>query len=95
VDGPTLEYGGMFVLPGWYLEGSFELKGCKAWEYQESCIPGLKPKAIYCVAGIGSVTSYYPALLHSSRIRRSPEGTHRRAAAHRMRARRVQISDWR
>lgn len=33
VDGSKLEYGGMFVLPGSYLEGSFELKGCKAWEY--------------------------------------------------------------
>lgn len=51
-------------------------------------------EAIDCTAGEGSVTFYYPTMLHSSEVSKAPPGVHRRAAAHRVRAESLEIPGW-
>lgn len=89
VDPQTIENGAMKVIPGSYLEGPLELK-----ENGESFISEHESEAVDCTAGAGSVTFYYPGMLHSSTPSTAPEGTHRRAAAHRVRAASLQIPGW-
>lgn len=89
VDPQTIENGAMKVLPGSYLEGPLELKGGP-----EAYVASHEQEAIDCTAGEGSVTFYYPTMLHSSKVSTAPHGVHRRAAAHRVRAESLRIPGW-
>ncbi|MBT5874222.1 MAG: hypothetical protein HOH43_12445 [Candidatus Latescibacteria bacterium] len=94
VDEQTSENGVLRVLPGSYLEGPFELHGDQTGKIQSAYVEAHKSEAIECVAGRGSVTFYYPTTLHSSGISTAAAGTHRRAAAHRMRASSIRVPGW-
>jgi ectoine hydroxylase-related dioxygenase (phytanoyl-CoA dioxygenase family) len=89
VDAQTIENGCMRVIPGSYHEGPFELKGGA-----EAYIRQYESEAINCEAGEGSVTFYFPTMLHSSARSAASAGTHRRAAAHRVRAASLRIPGW-
>ncbi|MBM3264228.1 MAG: phytanoyl-CoA dioxygenase family protein [candidate division Zixibacteria bacterium] len=89
VDAQTIENGCMRIIPGSYHEGPLELKGG-----QEEYVKTRESEAVDCVAGMGSVTFYFPTTLHSSGRSIAPEGTHRRAAAHRVRGASLRIPDW-
>ena len=89
VDPQTLDNGCMRVIPKSYHEGPLELKGG-----QDEYVSEHKSEAVDCVAGMGSVTFYFPTMLHASSVSTAPPGTHRCAAAHRVRARSLKIPDW-
>jgi len=89
VDPQTLQNGCMRVIPGSYLEGPMELKGG-----QDEYLATHEAEAIDCTAGQGSVTFYYPTTFHASSISTAPTGTHRCAAAHRVRAQNLKIPEW-
>ena len=89
VDPQTIENGAMKVIPGSYLEGPLELSGG-----MEEYVARHEGEAIDCTAGEGSVTFYYPTMLHSSEVSRASAGVHRRAAAHRVRAASLEIPGW-
>ncbi len=89
VDPQTIENGAMKVIPGSYLEGPLELSGGL-----EEYVARHEGDAIDCTAGEGSVTFYYPTMLHSSEVSRASTGVHRRAAAHRVRAASLEIPGW-
>ena len=89
VDPQTIENGAMKVIPGSYLEGPLELSGGL-----EDYVARHEGEAIDCTAGEGSVTFYYPTMLHSSAVSRASSGVHRRAAAHRVRASSLGIPGW-
>lgn len=101
VDPQTIENGAMKVLPGSYLEGPLELATSLDGPDGPGGPGGLaeyaaahEHEAIDCTAGEGSVTFYYPTMLHSSRVSTAPPGEHRRAAAHRVRAESLEIPGW-
>ena len=107
VDPQTIENGAMKVLPGSYLEGPLELatsqdgSGGQGGQDGQDGQGGLaayvaahEHEAVDCTAGEGSVTFYYPTMLHSSEVSKAPPGVHRRAAAHRVRAESLEIPGW-
>ncbi len=95
VDEQTVENGAMKVLPGSYLEGPLELKGrSDGRSALEDYVARHEHEAIDCTAGEGSVTFYYPTMLHSSEVSTAAPGAHRRAAAHRVRAESLEIPGW-
>ncbi len=101
VDPQTIENGAMKVLPGSYLEGPLELADDPGGPDDPGGLGGLaayvashEHEAIDCTAGEGSVTFYYPTMLHSSEVSTAPAGVHRRAAAHRVRAESLEIPGW-
>jgi len=89
VDEQTIENGAMKVIPGSYLEGPLELNGGVAKFAAEN-----EERAIVSTAGEGSVTFYYPTMVHSSEVSKAPMGVHRRAAAHRVRKASLKIPGW-
>ena len=89
VDRQTVENGAMAVIPGSYQEGPLELR-----EDGEAYIKQHESEAVVCTAGEGSVSFYFPGMLHSSFPSVAPVGTHRRAAAHRVRAASLQLPGW-
>lgn len=91
VDPQTVENGCLRVIPGSYHEGPFELKDPNA---VAAYIEQHEKNAMDCVGREGSVTFYYPTMLHSSTKSSSPPGTHRRAAAHRVRRASLRIPGW-
>lgn len=98
VDPQTIENGAMKVLPGSYLEGPLELTdglgGQGGLGGLANYVASHEHEAIDCTAGEGSVTFYYPTMLHSSAVSTAPPGEHRRAAAHRVRAESLEIPGW-
>ena len=101
VDPQTIENGAMKVLPGSYLEGPLELAASRGGPGGPGGPGGLadyvaahEHEAVDCTAGEGSVTFYYPTMLHSSEVSTAPAGVHRRAAAHRVRAESLEIPGW-
>ena len=89
VDPQTIENGAMRVISGSYHEGPFELR-----DDGEAYLKQHEPDAVDCLAGQGSVTFYFPGMFHSSVPSVAPKGTHRRAAAHRVRAASLQLPGW-
>lgn len=89
VDPQTLDNGCMRVIPKSYLEGPLELTGG-----QDEYIAAHESEAVDCTAGSGSVTFYFPTMFHASSVSTAPPGTHRCAAAHRVRAKSLKIPDW-
>ena len=89
VDPQTLDNGCMRVIPGSYHEGPMELKGG-----EEEYVAAHEAEAVDCTAGQGSVTFYFPTMYHASSVSTAPPGTHRCAAAHRVRAQSLKIPDW-
>ncbi len=98
VDPQTIENGAMKVLPGSYLEGPLELAAVEDGQGGPGgladYVASHEHEAIDCTAGEGSVTFYYPTMLHSSEVSTAPPGEHRRAAAHRVRAESLEIPGW-
>lgn len=92
VDPQTIENGAMKVLPGSYLEGPLELAGESGG--LADYVAAHEHEAVDSIAGEGSVTFYYPTMLHSSAVSEAPPGVHRRAAAHRVRAESLEIPGW-
>ena len=90
VDPQTIENGAMKVLPGSYREGPLELKSGGLADY----VASHENEAIDCTAGEGSVTFYYPTMIHSSEVSKASPGVPRRAAAHRVRAASLEIPGW-
>jgi ectoine hydroxylase-related dioxygenase (phytanoyl-CoA dioxygenase family) len=91
VDPQTTENGCLLILPGSHLEGPFELKGMDA---RTAYIEHHQGETVACTGGEGSVTFYYPGVLHSSAPSAAQEGTHRRVIAHRMRVADLRVPDW-
>lgn len=89
VDPQTIQNGCLRVIPGSYHEGPFELRGGL-----QDYIAQHEAEAIDCVGGEGSVTFYYPTMLHSSVKNTQSAGTHRRAAAHRVRRASLRLPGW-
>ena len=79
----------MAVIPGSYQEGPLELQADG-----EAYIKHHESEAVVCTAGEGSVSFYFPGMVHSSISSVAPIGTHRRAAAHRVRAASLQLPGW-
>lgn len=98
VDPQTIENGAMKVLPGSYLEGPLELAAGRAGregpDGLAAYVAAHEHEAVDCTAGEGSVTFYYPTMLHSSEVSKAKPGVHRRAAAHRVRAESLEIPGW-